>query len=50
MANKPDSSRLNVFYILHVLANYSDEEHPLSVSDIARHVNKEFGYLSDAVS
>lgn len=46
MANKPDSSRLNVFYILHVLANYSDEEHPLSVSDIARHVNKEFGYLS----
>lgn len=46
MAKKPDSSRLNVFYILYVLANCSDEEHPLSVLDITRQVNKEFGYLS----
>lgn len=29
MATKPDSSRLNTFYILYVLANDSDEEHPI---------------------
>ena len=46
MANKPDSSRLNTFYILYILENYSDEEHPLSVSDIGNRVNEEFGYLS----
>lgn len=48
MASKPDSSRLNTFYILYVLANYSDEEHPLSVSEIGKRVNDEFGYLSAA--
>lgn len=48
MANKPDSSRLNTFYILYVLENYSDEEHPLSVSDIGKRVNEEFGYLSES--
>lgn len=46
VANKPDSSRLNAFYILHVLANRSDEEHPMSVSEITERVNEEFGYLS----
>ncbi|MDD7641014.1 MAG: WYL domain-containing protein [bacterium] len=46
MATKPDSSRLNTFYILYVLANYSDEEHPLSVSDIGKRVDEEFGYLT----
>ena len=46
MATKADSSRLNTFYILYVLANYSDEEHPLSVSDISKRVDEEFGYLS----
>ena len=43
---KPESSRLNLFYILQILEHYTDEEHPLSVSDIAEKVNAEFGYLS----
>lgn len=44
--NKPESSRLNLFYILQILSTYSDEEHPLSASEIRDKVNEEFGYLS----
>lgn len=43
---KPESSRLNLFYILQILEHYTDEEHPLSVSDVTDKVNVEFGYLS----
>lgn len=48
MANgsKPESSRLNLFYILQVLANHTDEEHPMAASEISDQVNEEFGYLS----
>lgn len=43
---KPDSSRLNLFYIIHVLQHYSDREHPMSVSTIKEKINQDFGYLS----
>jgi len=48
---KPDSSRLNIFYIIHVLQHYSDIEHPLSVAEIVKRINHEFGHLAstDAV-
>ena len=48
MANgsKPESSRLNLFYILQVLSDYTDEDHPMSASEIRDKVNAEFGYLS----
>ena len=45
---KPETSRLNLFYILHVLEQYTDEEHPLSAMEIADKVNKEFSYLSSS--
>lgn len=47
MANgkKPESSRLNLFYILQVLSNYTDEEHPMSASEISDKINEEFGYI-----
>ena len=32
---KPDSSRLNLFYIVQVLAKYTDEKHPMSAQEIA---------------
>ena len=48
--NKPESSRLNLFYILQVLSSASDDEHPLSVSQIRDMVNQEFGYLSSGGS
>jgi len=43
---KTENSRLNVFYILQVLERHSDEEHPLSVTEIRDKINKEFGHLS----
>ena len=43
---KPDSSRLNLFYIVHVLQRYSDREHPMSVSKIQEKINQDFGYIS----
>ena len=43
---KPDSSRLNLFYILHVLAKYTDEKHPMSAIEIANKVNTEFAHLA----
>ncbi len=47
MANrKPESSRLNVFYILHVLSEHSDEQNPLAAQEIATRINKDFSYLS----
>ncbi len=48
MANgsKPESSRLNLFYILQILSNYTDEDHPMSASEIRDKVNAEFGWLS----
>ena len=46
MGRKPESSRLNVIYILSVLSNYTDEEHPMGVSEIKEKVDKEFGSLS----
>ena len=48
MARKPDSSRLNVLFIIYVLSNYSDQEHPLSASDIKKYIDAEFDYLSNA--
>lgn len=44
-SKKPESSRLNLFYILQVLEKYTDENHPLSVAQIAEKINKDFGYL-----
>ena len=44
---KPESSRLNLFYIMHVLSTYSDEYNPMSAMDIITAVNKEFGYLKE---
>lgn len=46
MGKKTESSRLNLFYILHVLANYTDEEHPMSLSEIKNRVDEEFNFLS----
>lgn len=48
MANskKPESSRLNLFYILQILSKHTDEENPMSASEISDKVNEEFGYLS----
>lgn len=46
MSNKPDSSKLNTFYVLHVLENYSDENYPLSIMDITKKINDDFGYLA----
>lgn len=43
---KPESSRLNLFYILQVLERETDEEHPLSAAVLAEKINTEFGYLS----
>lgn len=49
MANrKPESSRLNIFYIIQVLSEYSDQENPLSAQEIANKVNKEFSYLNES--
>lgn len=45
---KTEKSRLNIFYILFVLEKYTDEENPLSATEISRLVNLEFGYLSDS--
>lgn len=50
MNRKPESSRLNLFYILHVLSEYSDEQNPMSAQDIADMVNREFNYLSESGS
>ena len=44
--NKSDGSRMNIFYIIHVLEKFSDEEHPLSAADIAKLVSQEFGEKS----
>ena len=41
-AQKPDNSRFNVMFILHILQQYSDEDHPLSVIDILNRVNAVF--------
>lgn len=50
-AHKPDNSRLNVLFILHILQQYSDEDHPLSASDIMNRVNSVFsGRGSDVIS
>ncbi len=43
---KPDSSRLNLFYIVQVLAKYTDEKHPMSAQEIAEKVNTEFAHLA----
>lgn len=45
--NKPESSRLNLFYVLQVLAHESDEEHPMTARQIKEKVDAEFGYLSE---
>lgn len=45
---KPESSRLNLFYILYVLSVYSDEKKPMSATEIVKAVNNEFGYLTEA--
>lgn len=45
---KPESSRLNLLYIIQVLKTYSDENHPLSVKEIWKKINQEYGYLSCA--
>ncbi len=42
---KPESSRLNLFYIVQVLAKYTDEKHPMSASEIAKQVNIDFAHL-----
>ena len=47
---KSESSRLNLFYIIHVLSKYSDEEHPMSVAEIKKMADKEFGYLASGES
>lgn len=46
MANKPENSRLNLFYNLYVLKTNTDEEHPISAASISRIINAEFGYMS----
>lgn len=46
MTKKPDNSRLNLFYILYVLKKNTDEDHPISASEISKIINAEFGYLS----
>ena len=46
VANKPENSRLNVVYVLYVLANYTDEDHPMSITEITEKVNREFAGVS----
>ena len=46
MTTKPESSKLNLFYILYVLKENTDDEHPISAAEISRIINAEFGYLS----
>ena len=48
---KPETSRLNLFYILQVLDNYTDEQNPMSATEIADCINKDFAHvvLSDKV-
>lgn len=43
---KPESSRLNLFYILYVLSVFTDETHPMSASQIKEKVDEEFAYTS----
>lgn len=39
-SKKPESSRLNLFYILQILSSHSDEEHPMSAPEIRDKVNE----------
>jgi len=42
-SKKGESSRLNAIYVINVLSKFSDEDHPISATDIKRHVDNEFG-------
>lgn len=44
-SKKLESSRLNVLYVVDVLSKYSDEEHPVSASDIKNYVDREFASI-----
>ena len=46
MQKKPENSRLNLFYILYILKKNTDEEHPISASELCKLINDEFGHLS----
>lgn len=46
MQKKPENSRLNLFYILYALKKNTDEEHPVSATELSKLINDEFGYLS----
>ena len=37
---KPESSRLNLFYIIYVLKKYTDENHPITALEIKEYVNE----------
>ncbi len=49
---KPESSRLNLFYIIQTLDTYTDAEHPLSAADITERINSDFSFTtkSDAAA
>lgn len=47
---KPENSRLNPLYIIQALKEHTDEEHPMTASQISDAVNREFGYLSSTGS
>ena len=46
MQKKPENSRLNIFYILYALKKHTDDEHPISATELCKYINKEFGHLS----
>lgn len=45
---KGEQSRLNVLYIIFTLKRYSNEDHPLSVTEITRKINQDFLHLTTA--
>lgn len=45
-AARSEGSRLNLFYILYVLSNYTDENHPMSAAQIKERADAEFAYTS----
>lgn len=46
-SSKPSSARLNIIYIIYILRQYTDEQHPMSITEITDRLNKEFAHISE---
>ena len=44
--SKGEQSRLNILYIIFTLKKYSNEQHPLSVNEITKHINRDYAHFS----